>query len=273
VKQDSHVWFVDVGKPGFKEEYLKNVLARNAGKGFDGFVFDYWCPSISRFLSGNRPMAYPTDRDWFDKAWKPFIEYVCAGVHGAGYRIIGNCAGEYMSGNPDQEWQRTQVEGTIYEQGAVQWPEDGSGWLPGSVVAGRINHINQDPLEVWVANYGLRRVTEDTLSKRHVALAMYYVAIPLVQNKHSFSAIFDGTPHWDEVWDLYIGTPCSAAPQKIGNYFWSRKYTQGLVLLNYESEKTVTYTLDQQYYDSSGKKYSGKVLIEPHTGLILATGS
>ena len=270
IKISEHSWFIDVGKPGVKEEYLKNVLEKNEGKGFDGFVFDGGWFSIDQFCNGKRPKDYPTDDDWFNKAMKPFIEYVCTGVHKAGYRIIVNCAGEYMSGNPKYDWYRSKIDGTIYEQGALTFPNQGSTWLPGSTIAKRIDSFNQDPLEVWMANYGLRKTIPEFERKHLVALAMYYIAIPLNQDKRSFSIYYDMSPYWDPIWDFNIGTPINASPEKTGDYFWSRKYTKGLVLLNYESTKTVTYELDKQYQDVSGKKYSGKIQIPPHTGLILS---
>jgi hypothetical protein len=271
IKNTDSNWFIDVGKPGVREEYLKNLLEKNAGKGFDGFVFDGGWFSIDDFCNGKRPKAYPTDEDWFNKAMKPFIEYICTGIHKAGYRIIVNCAGEYMSGDPHKDWYRSQIDGTVYEQGAVDWPDKEGRWLHGNIISDRINHFNQDPLEAWMANYGLRNTTPEFEQKKQVALAMYYVAIPQTQDKRNFSIFYDKTPYWDPLWDLYIGTPCNASPQKIGDYFWSRKYTQGLVLLNYESTKTVNYKLDREYHDAFGKKYSGEIQLPPHTGLILAS--
>ena len=275
VKESSHQWLLDVGKPGYKEAYLEAVLSRNRGKGFDGFVFDYWWPEISSWLKGApRPAAYPTDADWFEKAWKPFITYVMDGLHRAGYRVVGNCVGEFGDTTPEQEFQRGKVDAAIYEQGAINWWRDGSGWIPGRVIERRINAINKDPLEVWVANNGLRDYIEDYDRKKVVALAMYYVAIPQVGARRSYHHPYDWTVYWEPLWDFYIGEPAEPAAVKLaGKYFWSRRYTQGLVLLNYEESESITYTLDRTYVDPDGKVLSGNVVLPAHSAMILRTES
>jgi len=47
IGKEGNVWFIDPGKPGLKEAFVKAILERNEGKGFDGIVFDYWYPSIN----------------------------------------------------------------------------------------------------------------------------------------------------------------------------------------------------------------------------------
>lgn len=271
MKENDKIWFLDVGKPGFKEAFLKNVLDRNAGKGFDGFVFDYWYPYFyGVLLDRSRPKAYPTDEEWFAKAWKPFITYLADGLHKAGYRIIGNCVGEYQNSNPKQMWQRSKVDGAIYEQWAVDWPVNGGKWLPGSLIEKRINALYKDPLEVWTADYGLENSDPEYERKQTVGLAMYYIAIPALQENRSYHHMKDACVYWENLWDFYIGLPAEPPVKLPNKYFWSRKYTQGIVLLNYESAKNVTYSLNSKYRNSAGKTISGDVTLSPHTAMILA---
>jgi hypothetical protein len=262
-----------VGKPGFKEAYLEATLSRMAGKGFDGIVFDYWWPGLTDIndwmRSHPRPAAYPTDADWFNNAWKPFIEYVTRGIRSSGYRIIGNCVGEYNTTDPAYQWQRSKVDGVIYEQFAVGWPQQGGNWLPGSVIERRIDSFSKDPLEVWATDYGLQNTLPEFDQKRHAALAMYYVSVPVSQEKRSYYYINNRMVFWDPLWDFNIGTPSENAVKMAGKYFWSRKYSQGMVLLNYEGSESISFTLDRSYKDADGKVYSGTVTVHPHTGLIL----
>ena len=271
IKENDKTWFLDVGKPGFKEAFLKNVLDRNAGKGFDGFVFDYWYPYFYGALQGrSRPEAYPTDEEWFTKAWKPFITYLTDGLHKAGYRIIGNCVGEYQTTNPREIWQRSKVDGAIYEQWSVDWLNNSGKWLPGSLIEKRINALYKDPLEVWTADLGLQSSDPEYERKQTVGLAMYYIAIPVSQEKRSYHHMKDGNVYWENIWDFYIGLPAEPPVKLPNKYFWSRKYTQGIVLLNYESAKSVTYSLKGEYRNSAGKTISGDVTLSPHTAMILA---
>ena len=276
-ENEGKTWYLDVGRQGYKEEFLRNVLDRSEGKGFDGFVFDYWWPEISSLLHGRaRPDAYPTDGEWFAKAWQPFITYVMSGLRKAGYRVIGNCVGEYGTADPRQAWQRCRVDGAIYEQWTVDWPADGGRWLPGSRIQKRIRALLRDPLEVWTADYGLRSSDHAYGQKQVVSLAMYYIAIPVFQSNRSYHHMKDGSVYWENLWDFYIGMPAELAVQRPGKYFWSRKFTQGIVLLNYESAESVTYSLEREYRDPEGETVSGDVTLGPHTAMILSvcdTGS
>ena len=267
--------FLDVGKPGVKEAYLQTVLKRMRGQSFDGIVFDYWWYSaISSFIVSEgrqTPVRYPDDKTWFNNAWKPFISYVVAGVKAAGYKVIGNCAGEYnTTKHPMAAWQRTLISGTIYEQWAVYW--DGS-WLDSAIIADRMNSFQKDPLEAWTADYGLRDDDPEYAKKAQVGLAMYYIALPpstAMQAKRSYHHYKDSTLFWEPLWDFNIGVPAGLAVKKTDAYFWSRKFTQGIVLLNYDSSKDATFQLDQQYHDQFDKSYSETVTLKPHTSLILA---
>src|SRR3989304_5794172 len=122
-----------------------------------------WWSGLSTMLSKSwasrdysRPAAYPTDEDWFEKAWRPYIEYVMRGLSNHGARLIGNCAGEYGTTDPHLQFQRSHLDGVIYEQWAVGWPRPasegstgGGGWLPGATIERRINALLADPLAAW----------------------------------------------------------------------------------------------------------------------------
>jgi hypothetical protein len=266
VKENDTTWFLDVGKEGFKQEFLTNTLARMAGKGFDGILFDYWHPGLTDILGANpRPVAYPTDDEWY-AVWQDFVDYVMAGVHGPGYRIIGNCTGEYGTGLPWYEWQRTQVDGTTYGQWAVGWEGE---WLTGAIVEGRIGAFLSDPLETWADDFGLRPTLADYNQKRLVGLAMYYIALPRFRWDRSYHYPADGKVFWDPLWDFYIGWPVNPAVKREGKYFWSRRYTKGYVLLNYEADPSAPFDLAGEYRYPSGALASSPLTLAAHTGVIL----
>lgn len=267
-KDTPNSWVLDVGAPGFKEAFLTNMLSRLNGKGFDGVVLDYWffyLPSV--WMNGaGMPPEYPTVNDWFTKAWKPFITYVTSGLHDAGYSIIGNCAGTFHSGNAYTDWQRTQVDGTIYEQWAFSWS---GGWLPGDVVANQIYAFYNDPLESWTADFGLRSNDVDYQRKCAVALTMYYISIPPAQDNRSYHHYHDCRVYWLPLWDFYIGQPAAPAVKLKGYYFWHRNFTQGVVLLNYEPSVSITVYTGKRYRDVDGNIRTGIFKVPPRTGMIL----
>lgn len=270
VKENNNTWLLDVGKPGFKEAYLANMLARNAGKGFDGFVLDYWHPTIPSFwfAPGTTYKDYSSASDWYERAWKPFIQYITSGLRAAGYLVVGNCAGTVYN---EGAWDRTQVDGTIYEGWAFGWSGE---WLSEEKIERSIEVFGRDPLEVWTADYGLRSGDPEYLQKAAFALAMYYVALPSspgLRERRFYHHYGDSTVFWDNLWDFYIGEPEDSGPsRKTGEPLFYRRFSRGVVLLNYGGSKSISYTLTGKYRDSSGKVLSGTITIPPRTGLILA---
>jgi hypothetical protein len=264
-------YYIDLGKPGVKEAFLKNALARMQGKEFDGVVFDGAMETLTGWLKGRPlPKNYASDEDWFKNAWQPFLQYIVQGFHTAGYRVIQNCGGEYLNSDSKKQWNRSLVDGTVYEQWAVNWPDQGSGWLPGAVIERRINAIASDPLEVWTADYGLKSTDPQYGQKQKVGLAMYYVGMPSGQYKRSYHHYGTGTAYWESIWDFNIGIPAEPAVKMPGKFYWTRKFTRGIVILNYESSETIAFGLDTTYVTPDGNATSGQVTVPPHSALILA---
>jgi hypothetical protein len=275
---DGKIWYLDVGKPGFKEAWLTNTLKRNAGKEFDGFVLDLLHPDITTswfgvpggwFSKHLMPKSYPTSDDWYRKAWQPFFEYVVDGLRKAGYEVIGNCAGEHDQLNSRIMWQRSKLDGVIYEQGVVDW--NGS-WLPGTELSRRMAAFAADTLkEVWIANGALTKTIPEFDQKRTVALAMYYITLPEGSTRHSLNVQYSNmSDWWDTNWDLNIGKPLGQPIKRSGKFFWTRVFTEGIVFLNYEEKETLRFRLAGEYQDSSGKLYTGEIELPPRTALILA---
>jgi hypothetical protein len=68
---------------------------------------------------------------------------------------------------------------------------------------------------------------------------------------------------------MYIGPPIESARKQAGLYAWSRKFSQGMVLLNFEMAKDVEFTLDKTYLSYSRARYTGSVTLPARTGLVL----
>ncbi|MBP6963263.1 MAG: hypothetical protein KBC96_02535 [Armatimonadetes bacterium] len=276
IKENDQLRFLDAGKPGFKEMVLANVLARMEGKGYDGVLFDYHLVNqgmYTKWVTGvgiPAPEAYPDERQWFEKAAQPLMDHVVKGLRSRGYEVICNCGGETYDISPEAQWLRGIIDGTVYENWALN--SDGE-WASQSAVEMRINSFLDDPLDAWVCDYALRSSDTEYDKKLEVALAMYYVGLPQspsLRAKRSYAHYKNQEVFWEPLWDFAIGDP-SALPEKMsGKYFWSRKYTQGLVLLNYEHSEAITYPLDRAYRTPKGTALTKSVTVKPHTALILA---
>ncbi len=263
----SYNQFVDVGGTGFAAAYLAGILSRSANAGLDGFTLDYWFYKIP--WGNGTSQQYETDLAWYLDAWQPFIATVTAGIKAEGYQIIGNCAGEYDSGDDgdyQKIWQRGKCHGTIYEQWAIGWTGE---WLAGSVIGNRIRAFESDPLIAWTADFGLQSTDPEYARKRAVSLAMYYIALPEGRtDKRSFGYYSSGGVPWDVMWDLDIGTP--AGECLIMGDLYARMYTNGVALLNYSAGDTLTFRLRGNYVDYLGTTYTGLIDVLPYTGLVLA---
>ncbi|MGB9586607.1 MAG: hypothetical protein ACPL7O_00355, partial [Armatimonadota bacterium] len=107
--------------------------------------------------------------------------------------------------------------------------------------------------------------------KRTVALAVYYAALPEGALRHSLNVQYSNTSEWwDNNWDLNIGKPLGQPIKRSGKFFWTRVFTEGIVLLNYEAKETLRFRLVGEYRDASGRVHRGDVEIPPRTALILA---
>ncbi len=283
VKENERTWFLDVGKPGLKEMLLEKMLSRLEGKGFDGVVLDYHGADKHLYNTyatqmGPAPEAYSSEEEWFAKAVKPMLEYVINGVRSRGYELIVNCAGQHYNLDPRVQWLRGRIDGSIYEVWALQ---DDTDWMDPDGVELRINSFLDDPLEAWTADFGLRGpgcTTEpgpdpEYNRKFTVALAMYYISLPqspALRAKRFYGHYKNMQVEWEPLWDFSIGDPAELPKKKSDSYFWSRRYTAGLVLLNYEAGESITFALDRSYRTPTGQVVSGSVTIGPHSAMILA---
>lgn len=261
---DSESYYVDVGKPGFKEAYLKALLDRNDSLGFDGVVFDIWWPWLPD-MPGGCP-SYPSDDVYFRTAWQPFILYLINGLHAKGYRVIGN-ERQPVYDNTYVKWEHDVLDGAVYERWSVGWSGE---WVAGSEIDQRIKAFSTDTKECWAADGGLDISVPQYDQKQVASLAMYYIAIPKDQSKRSYQNRRNALVYWEPLWDFYIGVPAESYKKLSGAYFWSRKFTNGLVILNYQPTQSKPYRLTRTYVDYKGKLWRGTITIPPYTGLILA---
>jgi hypothetical protein len=266
--------YVDVGAPGYKEALLTAMIGRLAGEGFDGVAFDHWHPYMYRDTQGAIGWKYASDYAWYETAWKPFITYIVTGLHNAGYLVYGNCAGEYGTSSSYYAYQRSIIDASIYENGAVGWRPEGA-WLDGKTIEARINALRRDPLAVWFAGNGITPTAPEVEAKIVVNLAMWYIGLPdtpEMQAKRFFGYAWDWGVFWNDLFDFDIGTP-AAGPNKLytDKFFWVRRFTAGFVLLNYDAQP-VTYVWtrpDEKWVDPGGTAYQGQVTLQPHRALIL----
>ena len=284
VTENDTTFFFDVGSRNYRAQYLGYLLEAMDGWGYDGVVFDYWWPTmISRWITGwgrPAPPQYPDDAAWLEQAWWPFVEFVCDHVRKAGYKIVGNCAGEYGDTADYALRQRALIDADIYESFARNF--DGTP-LTRQRLAQRIQAFHDDPLMAWTADIGIRADMPDYEQARMLALAMYYISLPGVPGIHdeldktiperAFGYRGDGRiDDWLAV-DVDLGKPIEAIATQVispaGVHRWRREYEGGTALLNYE-ETPMEVSMDYAaYIDALGRPVPTRVIVPPMSGLIL----
>lgn len=306
VRSGSDTHWMNMGLKAMQDSYIGNVLARTktdtkSYPGFTGIISDACVPCLSWYLNGQPfPTSYVDDEDWFNSAYKPFSDYLLSQCKKKGLRFIrnlGSCASyddqegdcERMEGPP--RWARKGVDGVIYEQWSVDW---NGNWLSGKQIEQRITSYAKDPLEAWIGDMGVRdsrldvktgKLDDDPAyyNKQLVSLAMYYIALPPGRTDHTYNHYKKNQVYWQprltkdkttsgnfDIYNFDIGVPLQERVKNGSSYAWSRNYSHGLVLLNYDKVE-VAFPLDRVYYDLNGQQYKGSQHLPAHSALILCT--
>lgn len=273
--ENNNVTYLDLGKHGIAQSYANHLIKRLAGRGFEGVIIDYLPVSIKKdtnfatpggyFNSHPMPPAYADDEEWYNKAYVPFISLVFDRLHSAGYKVVSGGI-PYKDVTQKERFIRSKVDIVTYEYWAIG--NDGD-WFDVDRFYTHMDDFANDNLEAWLSDFPLRDNTSDYERKSNVSLAAYYLAIPRSQDKRSYNQYFSMYAFWLPIWDFNIGIP-AVSTQKLANYsFWSRRFSAGLVLLNFDT-RSVNYDLgNQNYIDYKGNNYSGQITLPEHTALIL----
>lgn len=258
---------VDVGKPGVKEAFAQGILD-DWVHGYDGVCLDILNPPVDLVRVGTsaqrRYLNYADSLDWWERAWKPFIEYVCNALHAQGIPIIGNHAGLY-----DREryfygkdcHQRDYLDGVVHE---FTWFESDGDWLTDAVLIDTFSSIRRDPLMVLEC---------DTLTAHPdrglMATALYLISLPgsaASRAKRFCHWKADSKPNWSWVWDIDLGEPTSV-PGRAQMGVFRRYFERGLVLANYSDEPWSTYLRGTWAQD--GEMVHGRYTLPGRTAAIL----
>lgn len=280
---------LDVGRTGFKELFTSRLLAQlRALPGVDGVAFDYWWAHPASLWSGHSVgyRDYSSSANWFETAYRPFVEYWTDAVREAGFIIFANYPGEYdptwhwsnPEPNPTSDWgevsmwQRTKVDGANYEVMVTGWSI--TGYDTGPNVEKRMQSFLLDPLPlVTSGEFHIRPGAEwrgDSFeSDLQLNLAMQYLSTPKGKNRYWW-VYNQGYAFYHPFFDWDLGEPVEDAPVKEEPfYLWHRDFNSGHVVMNFE-EGNMSYTLPEgEFWDVYGQNRSGEITLAAHTALVL----
>lgn len=251
VKEDSRIWLVDIGKPGVKEAALEGLIRSWVG-GFNGVMMDV-LDVPRRYMAAGRGYAeYADDRDWWERAWKPYVEYLWPGVRAAlGIEVWGNFAGFYGMERysfPKDSHQRQFLDGVNHESCFFGWEGQ---WL-GELEA-RMASVQSDPLAI---------ITNDITGEADCTVAAHLLTLPgnrRLREKRYTHYCTDRTAFWNSGWEVDLGAPLGVkeSPKPL---VYRRYFERGVVVLNYS---TLPYQATFQI------AHRGRVTIPAHSSFIL----
>ena len=238
-------------KPQNPELYATLVLAMLRPYKFDGVVFDGWYDTIYQerqwfppeypnfFAEHGKSLAYPDNEVWWSD-WLPFIANICGQIQDDGYKVIGNCAGEYdpIPHAPTRQGiQRACVDGNIYESFGLSF---GGDYLPPEIISKRLKSLEADPLRyVWTADLGLKSGIYQAGNKLELCYALYLLSLPNAitrYNSRAFGFHSDGTPAADKRTDP--GSPIEKIVEyryPNGDWLWHRRFSNITIEVMYNS--------------------------------------
>ena len=304
VFETPQISFLDPGKEHYKELWMAWLQHQIASlPGLDGVAVDYLTPDLrsgvlGRAVAGRAILGYPTGLDWWEKAWKPFLDFIVPSIKAMGLTIIGNNAGEpderpesaLTESEKRRQYQRSLFDGRVMENFALDYPDSYTGIIgfrPPAELARQIARGSKDPMAIWYAS--LLKAQDPTYpQKLNYLIAAYLMALPmpapvimsfsdpgntaidvrmLPPPYRALSIYGNGMYPVEPLLELDLGLP-TEEPVQLPKGFWVRRFKEGIVALN-ASNKDCFLSLKTGYRDTGGVMVFAEQTVPPNTGLIL----
>jgi hypothetical protein len=230
------LWLMDVGDPGYEQQWLANVSADAKAKGFDGVFIDDVNQTSAGHLCDRTIAKYPSESS-FSAAMTSFMARVGPGLTSRGLLALPNI----MIRN---WWEQSGLDlwdtWVSYSSGAVQeyytkWNSDSSGWFTDD--------------GGWHNDWSYRQAfLQRTQAAGKIFLGLTYAPAADARSQRyaraSFLADWDGGPSalafeptnpeqqdpYQATWTADLGAPLGASYQ-VG-LVWRRNFVDGVIVVN-----------------------------------------
>ena len=251
-------WLMDVGNPGYQQQWLSDVSTDLRANGWDGVFVDDTDASIAWHLHGRSLARYPTDAAW-RQATRSMLARVGPAVMSAGFLFVPNLSAPWAS---DYDAQATWRDWLRFTSGAAQeyytkWGTSSSSWFAG---------------DDWTFRQQFQAITEQagkiflgiTYAPKGDARSMLYARANFLlfhDPKNRGALIYEATDPeaqdpYSSQWTADVGRPLGSR-FKVGAA-WRRNFAGGVVLVN-PSSASVTVKVSA----------SRSVTLGPTSGAIL----
>jgi hypothetical protein len=257
---------MDVGNRAYQDAWSAGVLRELRAHDWDGVMLDDTLTYLSHPTMDDRTsVQIPDDAAMYD-ATESFLARVAPRLRSAGYLAIPNLTVEWDTWStvlPD--WSR-YVSGWENEH-FVKWGLDPQPRFEGADWRWKMR------MSAWCAARDLPLLAITYSSEHDVAAELYHRATWLLTwNGRTGASIFvpdeADASHWQPRASVDLGRP-DGRRHRLDNGVYTRRYDDGLVLLNPTSRKRAV-VLGRTYQRLGGKQVSS-VVLDPASGVLLRT--
>jgi putative glycosyl hydrolase-like family 15 (GHL15) protein len=257
-------WQMDVGSPGYQDQWATNVLSDLRRYGWDGVVIDDANVDESGLVGGSKMREYPTQPS-YQAATRSFLARVGPRLIQSGFLVIPNIQADPVLADASlwADWIQFTSGGT-----RESWMKWGSGR------GGHYGAVGWDDLQGvfdTVQRAGKIFLTTTTAPADDVRSMRWGRASFLVGWNGGPSAfIFDPNAPidpWSAEWTIDVGRPI-ASRVRVGASVWRRDYTGGTAVVNTSEQAPQTVQLGSSYLTPEGVPIT-ELTLKPMTGLVL----
>jgi hypothetical protein len=259
----AQVWQMDVGSPAYQEQWAANVVAELRANGWDGVFVDNANVDESLYVGARGMREYPT-QPAYEAATRSFLASVCPKVIAAGFLCLPNIQAHPVLADAAlwKDWLRFTSGG--FREYWMKWGFDAAG----SFADGAWDDLHRIARTVQAEGKIFVPVTyappTDVRSMRW-ARANFL----LTWNGGPSALVFAPTPEaqdpWANDWTTDVGRPL--APVVAADEIWSRRFSDGLVLVNRSAGPKVV-PLGGTYALPDGRP-ANVATVDAHGGLVL----
>ena len=257
-------WQMDVGSPGYQDQWAANVLADMKAQGWDGVVIDDANVDERPQLGGQTMSEYPTQPS-YQAATRSFLANVGPKLTKAGFLVIPNIQADPVLANASlwADWAQFTSGGT--REYWMKWGAgtDGQygdgGWADLMKVMETVEGEGKIFLTTTSAPAG------DVRSMRW-GRASFLIGWNGGPSAFSFDPSAPVDP-WSADWTTDVGVP-AGPKQALGGGVYRRDYTQGTAIVNTSGQAARTVDLGRSYVTPEGLPVT-QVTLQPLTGLVL----
>jgi hypothetical protein len=257
-------WQMDVGSPGYQDEWSADVLAELKAQGWDGVVIDDANVDERPQLGGQTMSEYPTQPS-YQAATRSFLANVGPRLTKAGFLVIPNIQADPVLADAKlwADWTQFTSGGT--REYWMKWGAGTDGQYGDGGWANLMNVMDTVEREGKIFLTTTTAPADDVRSMRW-GRASFLIGWNGGPSAFSFDPNAPVDP-WSADWTTDVGVP-AGVKQALAGGVYRRDYTQGTAIVNTSANGVRTLELGRSYVTPEGLPVT-QVTLQPLTGLVL----